>query len=215
MWAPAVNGATAFGRWDYIEIRDPWDAKALIRKHLAVVPTRKARRNEVVMPPRRRATPQVEVEATRHQDKRANIPTTELRDFVREEELSPTRLRYQRDLSLDPQLVWKGKDEQDGSDLEVAAVPIYVQEKIEPKALVEELRRRSAEDAGDSRAKALLRFRRAFVRGEDRLLPPRSELVEPNDPRRFPSGHGQPGRERRASGKGPNDLPGPSVWDPV
>ena len=97
------------------------------------------------MPPRRRQASQVEVEATRHQDKRANIPTTELRDFVREEELSPTRLRYQRDLSLDPQLVWKGKDEQDGSDLEVAAVPIYVQEKIEPKALLEELRRRSAE----------------------------------------------------------------------
>ena len=97
------------------------------------------------MPPRRRQASQVEVEETRHQDKRANIPTTELRDFVREEELSPTRLRYQRDLSLDPQLVWKGKDEQDGSDLEVAAVPIYVQEKIEPRTLVENLRRHSAE----------------------------------------------------------------------
>ena len=97
------------------------------------------------MPPRRRATSRVEVEATRHQDKRANIPTTELRDFVTEDELSPTRLRYPRDPSLDPQLVWKGKDEQDGADVEVPAVPIYVQEKIEPRTLVEELRRRSAE----------------------------------------------------------------------
>jgi adenine-specific DNA-methyltransferase len=85
------------------------------------------------------------VEATRHQDKRTNIPTTELGDFVRKDELSPTRLRYPRDPSLDPQLVWTGKDEQDGADLEVPAVPIYVQEKIEPRALVEELRRRTAE----------------------------------------------------------------------
>jgi adenine-specific DNA-methyltransferase len=96
------------------------------------------------MPPRRRRTSRTEVEATRHQDKRANIPTTELRDFVAEDELLPTRLRYPRDPSLDPQLVWKGKDEQDGADLEVPALPIYVQEKIEPKALVEELRQRSA-----------------------------------------------------------------------
>jgi len=87
----------------------------------------------------------VEVEATSHRDKRANIPTTELRDFVTEDEFSPTTLRYPRDPSLDPQLVWKGKDDQDGSDLEVPAVPIYVQEKIEPKALIEDLRRRSAE----------------------------------------------------------------------
>jgi adenine-specific DNA-methyltransferase len=87
----------------------------------------------------------VEVEATRHQDKRANIPTTELRDFVREDERTPTTLRYPRDTTLDPQLVWKGKDEQDGADLGVLAVPIYVQEKIEPKALVEALRRRIAE----------------------------------------------------------------------
>ena len=97
------------------------------------------------MPPRRRATSRVEVEATRHKDKRANIPTTELGGFVIEQDLAPARLRYPRDPSLDPQLVWKGKDEQDGTDLEVPAVPIYVQEKIEPKALVEDLRRRSAE----------------------------------------------------------------------
>ena len=38
MWVPAVNGTGAFGRWDYIEVRDPWDAKALIRKHLATSP---------------------------------------------------------------------------------------------------------------------------------------------------------------------------------
>ena len=42
---------------------------------------------------------------------------------------------YPRDPSLDPQLVWKGKDEQDAKDLEVPAVPIYIQETIDPLAL--------------------------------------------------------------------------------
>lgn len=37
------------------------------------------------------------------------------------------------------QLVWNGKDEQDAHDLEVPAVPIYIQETIDPLALVEEL----------------------------------------------------------------------------
>lgn len=35
MWLPAVNQTGVFGRWEYVEIRDPWDAKTLIRKHLA------------------------------------------------------------------------------------------------------------------------------------------------------------------------------------
>ncbi len=52
-------------------------------------------------------------------------------------------MRYPRDPTLDPQLVWKGKDEQDGQDLEVPAVPIYIQETIDPLALVEELRAES------------------------------------------------------------------------
>ena len=94
------------------------------------------------MPPRRRSTP--EVEATRHQDKRSNIPTTELGAFVAEAESAPPHLLYPRDPSLDPQLVWRGKDDQDRAELDVPVVPIYVQEKIEPRALVEDLRRRSA-----------------------------------------------------------------------
>jgi adenine-specific DNA-methyltransferase len=80
------------------------------------------------------------VDSIRHADKRANIPTEELRDFVAEEERSPKYTVYPRDPSLDPQLVWKGKDEQDSKDLEVPAVPIYVQEKIHPQALIENLR---------------------------------------------------------------------------
>lgn len=76
-------------------------------------------------------------------DTRKNIPTEELRDFVRPEEEAPETVLYPRDPSLDPQLVWKGKDEQDQYDLAVPAVPIYIQEEIRPRALVNDLYRRS------------------------------------------------------------------------
>ncbi len=80
------------------------------------------------------------IEALRHKDKRKNIPTEELRDFVKEDEEQPERLLYPRDPSLDPQLVWKGKDEQDREDLAVPVVPVYIQEKIHPKAIIENVR---------------------------------------------------------------------------
>jgi adenine-specific DNA-methyltransferase len=81
-----------------------------------------------------------QVNAITHSDKRANIPTEELRDFVADEERQPKTLLYPRDPSLDPQLVWKGKDEQDQQPLEVPAVPIYIQEKISPQAIIENVR---------------------------------------------------------------------------
>ena len=67
------------------------------------------------------------VETYRHDEKRSNIPTNELRGFVEEAETKPGTMRYPRDPSLDPQLVWKGKDEQDDRDLTVPVVPIYIQ----------------------------------------------------------------------------------------
>jgi len=87
----------------------------------------------------------IPVEAVKHKAKRANIPTQELREFVAEDEAKPKTvafegLLYARDPSLDPQLVWKGKDEQDRSPLEVPAVPVYIQEKIQPRAIIENLR---------------------------------------------------------------------------
>jgi len=82
----------------------------------------------------------IPVEATKHKDKRKNIPTEQLRDFVAEDEAKPKKMLYRRDPSLDPQLVWKGKDEQDQQDLEVPVVPVYIQEKISPQAIVEEVR---------------------------------------------------------------------------
>lgn len=87
----------------------------------------------------------INVEALRHKDRRANIPTEELRDFVAEDEAKPKTILYHRDPSLDPQLVWKGKDEQDSKDLEVPAVPVYIQEKIHPKHIIEDLRAQAKE----------------------------------------------------------------------
>src|SRR4051794_2792176 len=66
-----------------------------------------------------------DLDAIRHGDARSNIPTEELRDFVADDEAKPKTMLYPRDPSLDPQLVWKGKDEQDREPLEVDVVPIY------------------------------------------------------------------------------------------
>ena len=94
--------------------------------------------------------PTTPIEANVHKDRRTNIPTEELRGFVTDDENKPKKILYPRDQSLDPQLVWKGKDEQDSQDLEVPAVPIYIQEKIHPKYLIEELRSQSQKDKPES-----------------------------------------------------------------
>lgn len=90
------------------------------------------------------------VTSVKHKDKRANIPTRELADFVVKEEQTPFTMLYPRDPSLDPQLVWKGKDEQDRQDLAVPTVPIYIQEKISPQALIENLRLEQQRKKSDS-----------------------------------------------------------------
>jgi len=95
--------------------------------------------------PRNKADKSIPVETHKHKDKRTNIPTEELRDFVAEEEKQPKTLLYPRDPSLDPQLVWKGKDEEDAKDLAVPVVPVYIQEKIHPQALIEDFRRTAKE----------------------------------------------------------------------
>ena len=71
------------------------------------------------MPPRKpKLSPSaVPVEAITHADKRANLPTADVYEFVAPEVEKPQQVRYPRDPSLDPQLVWKGKDAQDSEDL--------------------------------------------------------------------------------------------------
>ena len=95
----------------------------------------------------------VGVEALKHGDKRKNIPTAEYQSLLHDDEKSPIQLAYERrNRDLDPQLVWRGKDEQDWSDLVVQAPPLYIQEKVQPKVLIDDLlrqtRERRAEDPG-------------------------------------------------------------------
>ena len=76
-------------------------------------------------------------------DKRKNIPTAELQSLQSSGVAEPKELRYPRNPDLDPQLVWRGKDQQDWSDLVVPTPPLYIQEKVHPKALIDDLLRRS------------------------------------------------------------------------
>ena len=84
---------------------------------------------------------------THTEDKRKNIPTIEYRSMVREDQQSPIPVRYPRNSDLDPQLVWRGKDEQDWSDLVVHAPPLYIQEKVHPKVLIDDLVRQTKAQA--------------------------------------------------------------------
>jgi len=95
------------------------------------------------------------VEALTHGDTRKNIPTAEYQSVVDDKTKAPKEVRYprggngldeekaNRNRDLDPQLMWRGKDEQDWSDLVVHAPPLYIQEKVHPKVLIDDLMRQS------------------------------------------------------------------------
>jgi len=79
-------------------------------------------------------------------------------------------LRYPRNTDIDPQLVWRGKDEQDWSDLVVHAPPLYIQEKVHPNALIDDLLRQTREsrhEAGELTADLFADFN-GMPRGVDR-----------------------------------------------
>jgi adenine-specific DNA-methyltransferase len=92
------------------------------------------------MAAKKKPTTHTPVEAIVHDDTRVNIPTADAHDLVTEEVQQVSQLRYPRNADLDPQLVWRGKDEQDGDDLFVDVPPIYIQEKVDPRVIVENLR---------------------------------------------------------------------------
>jgi adenine-specific DNA-methyltransferase len=86
------------------------------------------------------------VETLKHDEaKRKNIPTAEYQSVLEKEQESPKQIRYPRNTDLDPQFVWRGKDEQDWSDLVVHAPSLYIQEKVHPKALIDDLLRETRE----------------------------------------------------------------------
>ena len=105
--------------------------------------------------PRGRAKQPKSVETLTHEEaRRSNLPSAEHQPLMREEEHSAVRVAYERrNRDLDPQLVWRGKDEQDSADLEVNVPPLYIQERVHPKVLVDDLmrqtaKRRESEDDG-------------------------------------------------------------------
>ena len=93
------------------------------------------------------------VATLRHDEaKRKNIPTAEFQSVLRKDEQHPVRVAYdRRNRDLDPQLVWRGKDEQDWSDLVVQAQPLYIQEKVHPKVLIDDLLRETRERSPEAR----------------------------------------------------------------
>ena len=90
--------------------------------------------------PRKNSTRKT-VETLMHEEaRRKNIPTAEYQSVMQKEAQNPVRVAYERrNRDLDPQLVWRGKDEQDWSDLVVHAPPLYIQEKVHPKVLIDDL----------------------------------------------------------------------------
>ena len=93
--------------------------------------------------------PGLTVEALKHDDAtRKNIPTAEYQSVMKKDQQATIRVAYPREREgrnrdLDPQLVWRGKDEQDWSDLIVNAPPLYIQEKVHPKVLIDDLKRQT------------------------------------------------------------------------
>jgi adenine-specific DNA-methyltransferase len=99
------------------------------------------------------------VESIKHDEaRRKNIPTAEYQSVLEKQKLAPVEVKYPRAGSkalaeekearnpdLDPQLVWRGKDRQDWSDLVVHAPPLYIQEKVHAKALIDDLLRETRE----------------------------------------------------------------------
>ena len=102
--------------------------------------------------PKAKGTSKKTVETLRHDEAtRKNIPTAEYQPIVAKEQQSPLQVAYERrNRDLDPQLVWRGKDVQDWSDLVVHAPPLYIQEKVHPKALIDELERETHERKHES-----------------------------------------------------------------
>ncbi|MFE3997856.1 site-specific DNA-methyltransferase [Nocardioides sp. YIM B13467] len=112
------------------------------------------------MSPRKGSAPKapIKVESIHHGDKRPNLPTPDAAEVwgVPPEVEERRQILVDRDISLDPQLVWKGKygDESlpeidDAASLEADAPPIYIQEKIDPRVLIEDLRRTAAVPADE------------------------------------------------------------------
>ena len=107
----------------------------------------------------KKTKPKLTVDTLTHTEAtRKNIPTAEYQSVMRKDDEAPVKIAYprgsaglenekeNRNHDLDPQLIWRGKDQQDWSDLVVQAPPLYIQEKVHPKVLIDDLLRHSEAD---------------------------------------------------------------------
>ncbi len=93
--------------------------------------------------PRKKKTKSVET-FTHQEASRKHIPTAEYQSVMNEAQKALIQVAYERrNRDLDPQLVWRGKDEQGWSDLVVAVPPLYIQEKVHPIVLIDDLRKQT------------------------------------------------------------------------
>lgn len=101
------------------------------------------------MPPKKKKTPApttaAPVASYKHDKTRLRIPTQEESVKLSRREKQPVKKTYAYDPSLDPQLIWSGKQEA-GADFAVPTVPIYVQEHIAPEALIARLKAGATDD---------------------------------------------------------------------
>ena len=86
---------------------------------------------------------------------RTHIPTAEYESVLDPADQDPVRVAFERrNRDLDPQFVWRGKDVPGPAELMVQAPPLFIQEKVQPKVLVDDLaretRRRRADAADES-----------------------------------------------------------------
>lgn len=118
----------------------------------SVIETPKAASQNTAATPQAKAKPATKgaktkkhaISSYRHDEAtRRNIPTAEFESIMEAEDRKPKTLLYPRNPDLDPQLVWRGKDEQDRAALSVSAPPLYIQEKVHPQALIEDLKHQS------------------------------------------------------------------------
>ena len=101
---------------------------------------------------RKKKTKHVET-LVHHEARRRNIPTAEYQPVMRSDDQDPIRVAYERrNPDLDPQLVWRGKDMADWSDLVVQAPPLFIQEKVHPKVLIDDLARMSRKAKAEQQA---------------------------------------------------------------
>ncbi len=189
-WVPGVNHLGTYGRWAFAEFTEVYSDRGRLqgegrkriqqddRRRVAAQPvaSRRTEHGEEAKPARHRRPSRRSRTTTRqaeeHPDRR--VPVGDAARTSR----SPMRVAYERrNRDLDPQLVWRGKDEQDWSDLVVHAPPLYIQEKVHPKVLIDDLLRQTRGARARGRRAAARPVRRLQRhpegRRQDRVLPAR------------------------------------------